>query len=133
MNINDIYSFLIEDIGYVTNGEASWIYHEIPYQQDIEARLVRFLRHLYYYKIKYWKAGFCSGKQLYSPNKPCIDATNYISKSCFPKELCIPLYMQYQIKKEDWNKIIWYIKKYNIRLFNKNLENLKQFISNSCY
>ena len=33
---------------------------------------------------------------------------------------CVPLYMQYHIKKEDWDEIVRYIKKYKITAFNKN-------------
>ena len=33
---------------------------------------------------------------------------------------CVPLYMQYSIKKEDWDEIIRYIKKYKITAFNKD-------------
>lgn len=30
---------------------------------------------------------------------------------------CVPIYMEYMIKKEDWVEIMRYIKKYDIRLF----------------
>ena len=33
---------------------------------------------------------------------------------------CVPLYMQFHIKKEDWDEIVRYIKKYNITVFNKD-------------
>jgi hypothetical protein len=32
---------------------------------------------------------------------------------------CVPLYMQFMIKKEDWDVIVYYIKKYNIKVFNR--------------
>lgn len=32
---------------------------------------------------------------------------------------CIPVYMEFQIKKEDWDKIKYYLLKYNITIFNK--------------
>lgn len=32
---------------------------------------------------------------------------------------CIPLYMEYQINNEDWDVIVFYIKKYKIKAFNK--------------
>lgn len=36
---------------------------------------------------------------------------------------CIPLYMEYGIKKRDWDEISRYIKRYNIKAFNKNKKN----------
>lgn len=33
---------------------------------------------------------------------------------------CIPLYMEYQIKREDWDQIVRYIKKYKIKPFMKD-------------
>jgi hypothetical protein len=29
---------------------------------------------------------------------------------------CIPLYMEYQIKKEDWTAIVYYYDRYNIKI-----------------
>jgi hypothetical protein len=60
----------------------------VPYKDDIEPRLVRFLRDLLYHKVSKIKS-------------------------------CIPLYMKYQIKKEDWGKIGAYIKKYKVSAFYK--------------
>ncbi len=35
---------------------------------------------------------------------------------------CVPLYMQFHIKKIDWVEIVRFIKKYNITIFNKKID-----------
>ena len=85
------YSYIGEDYGYTTMYDNKLIDCLIPYVHDVEPRIVQFLRILYYYKIM--------GVTVPKP--------------------CIPLYMEYQIKKEDWTTISYYIKKYNITVFNK--------------
>lgn len=84
LNMN--YSFINEDFGYIVKARNMYIDHLIPYKEDIQPRLVRFLRSLYYYR----------------------------SHNIRP---CVPLYMQYSIKAEDWDDIVRYIKKYRIGLF----------------
>lgn len=32
---------------------------------------------------------------------------------------CVPIYMQFHVKTEDWDEILRYVYKYNIRVFKK--------------
>jgi len=91
MNIIDKYSFINDDIGYVVMKDNDNIDKKLPFVDDVEPRLIRFLRTLYYYR------------------KHNITA-------------CIPLYMEFQIKKEDLLLIRNYILKYGITVFSANIK-----------
>lgn len=82
------YSYVDQDNGYLTMYQNKFIEQQIPYVDDVEPRIIQFLRTLYYYK-----------KNAITP--------------------CIPLYMEYQIKRDDWIRIVYYIEKYNITAFNR--------------
>jgi len=87
-NLNSSFSFIRNDPGYEIMRHNWKIDKAVPYKDDIDPRLVRFLRDLLYHKI--------------SRIKPCV-----------------PLYMKYQVKKEDWDQIVHYIKKYRVSAFYK--------------
>ena len=84
--MNNKYSFLSQDMGYITMRQNVIVNKMIPYRRDVDHRLVQFLRELYYTKI--------------NNIKPCV-----------------PIYMKYGIKREDYDQILYYIKKYNIKPF----------------
>lgn len=44
------FSFIKDDVGYRVYNENLTIDRKIPYKEDIQPRLVRFLRALYYFK-----------------------------------------------------------------------------------
>ncbi len=88
-NINDGYNYLKEEKEYRIMKDNWRIDIAIPYKNDIDPRLVRFLRDLMYHKI-------------------------YKLKSC------VPLYMKYHVKKEDWDEITNYVKKYKLTIFYKH-------------
>lgn len=86
--MNNQYSFITHDKGYNIMRDNWSIDLSIPFKNDIDPRLVRFLRDLIYHKI-------------------------------YKISSCIPLYMKYHVKKEDWNQIANYVKKYNLSIFSK--------------
>jgi hypothetical protein len=86
--MNTQYSFIRYDNGYDIMRDNWSIDLSIPFKDDIDPRLVRFLRDLIYHKI-------------------------------YKITSSVPIYMKYHIKKEDWDHIVRYVKKYQLSIFSK--------------
>lgn len=86
------FSYIKDDHGYHEMNYAKYISYLIPFKPDIEPRLIYFLRSLFYQKVFHKK---------------------------FRMNDCIPIYMKYHIKLEDWNEISRYVNKYRIKVFYK--------------
>jgi hypothetical protein len=83
MDLHNQYSFINQDLGYQIIQQNNDIDRMFPYKPDIDPRLVRYLRSLYF----------------------------FIQNNIMP---CVPLDMEYSIKKDDVPCMVNYLKKYQI-------------------